>query len=160
MKKEQKSVMPKFDITDEAIIDSQPITVYNAFLNELSGITQWWMPHLQCKSRDGKLIDCEGGIFEATIHPHSILKARVCCKIAKMVEAKSITVEYISGGFLGTGEYTFEPIDERTRIKFRFKVKSNNPLAYLVSPFMDIAKGHSDVMQHGFKNCNAYLKHC
>lgn len=150
--------MPKVDVTDEAIIDSQPITVYNAFLKEISGITQWWMPHLQCKSRDGKLIDCEGAIFDAAIHPKSRLKARVSCRITEMVEPKTIALEYFSGDFLGTGEYTFEPIDVRTKVKFRFDVKTNKLLGPLIALFVDIPKGHSDVMQQGFKACNEYLK--
>jgi hypothetical protein len=149
--------MPRVDVTDEAIIESSPINVYNAILNEISGITQRWMPHLQCKSRNGKLIDCEDDIFDATIRPKSILKARVSCTITKLEEAKSIAIQY-AGDFAGTGLYTFESADEGTRIKFRFNVKFNNPLATLLSPFVNIPKGHSEVMQQGFKACNNYLK--
>ena len=149
--------MAKVDVTDEAIIESPPQTVYNTFLNELSGITQWWMPHLQCKSREGKLICREGEIFDATIHPESRLKVKVSCKITKMMEPKSIAIDY-AGDFTGTGEYTFEPNDEGTKVKFRFNVKTHNPLATLLAPFVNLAKAHSEVMQQGFKACNSYLK--
>jgi uncharacterized protein YndB with AHSA1/START domain len=149
--------MAKVDVTDEAILESPPKIVYGTFLNELSGITQWWMPHLQCKSREGKLICHDGEIFDATIHPENRLKVKVSCKITKMVEPRSIAIEY-SGDFIGTGEYTFEPNDKGTKVKFRFNVKTHNPLATLLAPFVNIAKAHSEVMQQGFKACNNYLK--
>jgi len=149
--------MPKVDVTDEAIIESSPITVYSTFLKELSGITQWWMPHLQCKSRNGRLIDCEGSIFDAIIHPESILKVKVSCTITKLEEARSIAIQY-AGGFTGTGLYTFEPVDEGTRIRFRFNVEFNSPLATFLSHFINVPKGHSEVMQQGFNACNNYLK--
>ena len=151
--------MAKVDVTDEAIIEASPLAVYKALLNEVSGVTQWWMPYLQCKSRDGKLIDCEGGIFDAIIHPESRLKVKVSCKITKMVEPKSILIEY-TGDFIGTGEYTCEPVNEKTKLKFRFNVKTNNPLATIIAPFVNLAKAHSEVMQQGFKACNSYLKKC
>ena len=34
--------MPKFDVTDEAVIDAKPIVVYEAILHEFSGVTHWW----------------------------------------------------------------------------------------------------------------------
>lgn len=99
--------MPKVDVTDEAVIERPPITVYNAFLTELSGITKWWMPHLQLRSREGKRICHEGDIFDATIYPKSMLKAKVSCTRTKLEEAKSIAIQY-AGDFAGTGLYTFE----------------------------------------------------
>ena len=149
--------MAKLDVTDEAIIEGPPLTVYNAFLNELSGISQWWMPNLQCTSRGGKLICNEGEIFDATIHPKNRLKVRVSCKITKLVEAKTIAIEY-AGDFIGTGEYTFQPVEKRTKVKFRFKVKTNNPIATLIAPFMNVSKAHSEVMQQVFEACNNFLK--
>jgi phage-related protein len=38
--------MPKIDRLDEAIIDSPPMLVYKAILNEYAGVTHWWMPYL------------------------------------------------------------------------------------------------------------------
>ena len=151
--------MTKVDVTDEAIIEKSPIIVYNAILSEISGITQWWMPNLQCKSRDSRLIDSEGDIFDAIIHPKSRLRVKVSCTITKMVEARSIALDY-AGDFVGTGEYTFEPVNKGTKLKFRFNVKTRNPLATLLSPFVNLAKAHSEVMQQGFKACNDYLKTC
>lgn len=149
--------MAKVDVTDEAILVGSPQTVYNTFLNELSGITQWWMPHLQCKSREGKLLCHEGDVFDATIHPESRLKVKVSCKITKLAEAKSIDIEY-EGDFVGTGEYTFEPSGKETKVRFRFKVKTHNPLMTFLAPFANLSKAHSEVMQLGFKGANRFLK--
>jgi hypothetical protein len=88
MQKDANLIMAKVDVTDEAILENSPKTIYNTFLNELSWITQWWMPHLQCKSREDKLLCHEGEIFDATIHPGSRLKVKVSCKITKMVETR------------------------------------------------------------------------
>lgn len=30
--------MPKYDVTDEAVIDAPPLVVYEAFLNEFAGV--------------------------------------------------------------------------------------------------------------------------
>jgi hypothetical protein len=49
------------------------------------------------------------------------------------------------------GEYTFEPNDKQTKVKFRFNVKTYNPLATFLAPFVNIAKAHSEVTQQGFK---------
>ena len=149
--------MTKIDVTDEALIDSPPLSVYKTILNELSGVTQWWMPHLKCKSRDGKPIDHEGAIFDATIHPESRMRVNVSTKVTKIVEAKSIELEY-AGDFKGTGKYTFESTNGKTKLTFRFNVKTNKLLFSLLSPFIDTAKAHSEVMQQGFKACNNYLK--
>ena len=61
--------MPTFTVVDEAIIDSDPITVFQAILNELSGITHWWMPHSESTSRGNtKTINQPGAIIDITIH--------------------------------------------------------------------------------------------
>jgi uncharacterized protein YndB with AHSA1/START domain len=148
--------MPKIDVTDEAIIDSPPIEVYKAILNELSGFTKWWMPHIEFKPRS--TIDREGAVFEATIKPQSRMSAKCSAKITKLATAKSIELEYTGGDFLGTGVYTFEPKDGKTKLKYRFNVRTNRLLASLLSPFINLSKAHSEVMQKGFQACNNYLR--
>ena len=49
--------MPKIDVTDEAVIDSPPMVVYKAILNEYAGGTNWWMPYLEFKLRGDLPID-------------------------------------------------------------------------------------------------------
>ncbi len=64
----------------------------------------------------------------------------------------------IAGDFVGTGKWTFEPTsDGKTKVQYRFNATTNRLLFSLVSPFVNIGKNHSDVMQTGFKACNSYL---
>jgi hypothetical protein len=146
--------MPRIDALDEAVIDSSPLTVYKAILNEAAGVTHWWMPHWESKLRGEIPINREGAIFDITIHRSGT--PRFSGKITKIVEAKSIEVEF-EGDFVGTGEWTFEPTDGKTRMQYRWNVRPERLSFVLLSPFMDIGKIHSDVIQKGFKALNSYL---
>ncbi len=61
-------VMPKIDVIDEAVLDGSPIVVYKAILNELAGVTNWWMPTHESKVRKDTPIDRNGAIVDITIH--------------------------------------------------------------------------------------------
>jgi hypothetical protein len=149
--------MPKIDVLDEAVIDSPPMVVYKAILNEYAGVTHWWMPYLGFKLRGDMPVDREGTIFDVTIFPTSrIASSKVSAKVTKIVEAKSIELEF-AGDFVGTEEYTFEPTDGKTKLQIRLNARTNRLLASLVSPFVDFGKGHSDNMQKGFKALNSFL---
>ena len=112
-RKQRLAVMPKIDVTDEAVIDAPPVAVYKAILNEYAGVTHWWMPVLEFKLRGNKPFDCEGAICDLTAHG-SGMSAKFSVKITKIVEAKSIEFDY-SGDFLGTGKWTFEPKMEKRK---------------------------------------------
>ena len=148
--------MPKIDVISEAVIDSPPMVVYNALLNEIAGSTHWWMPYLGFKLRGDMPFDREGAIFDATINPTSRMNVKFSAKVTKIVEAKLIEEE-IAGDFVGTGTWTFEPTDGKTKVQVRFNVKTNGLAFSLVSPFVNFGKRHSDVMQKGFKALNSYL---
>ena len=154
--KEQLFVVPKFDVLNEAIIDSSPMVVYKAILNEYAGVTHWWTPYLESQLGGDMPIDREGAIVDITIHLHHMTVSRFSCKITKIVEAKSVELEYVKGDYAGTGEWTFEPTDGKTKVQFRWKVRPKR-LPFLLSPFLDNGKMHSDVMQKGFKALNSYL---
>ena len=146
--------MAKIDVMDETVIDGPPMVVYNAFLNELFGVTNWWMPHIRFNPMGS--IAREGSVFDATINPESRTSLRCSVKVTKLVEDNLIELEY-AGDFVGTGIYTFEPKGGMTATRFRFTVRPKKLLFRLISPFLDTAKAHSQVMQLGFKACNNYL---
>jgi len=146
--------MPKIDVTDEVIIDSPPLVVFKAILNEIAGVTHWWMPHLECRLRGETPVDREGAIFDVTIHGR--WTPRWTAKITKIVEGRLIEVEQ-EGDFAGTGTWTFEPTDGKTKVRFRWNVRPKRLLFVLVSPFVNIGKRHSNVMQKGFKALKSYL---
>jgi hypothetical protein len=156
--KEQLGVMPKIAVmSDEAVIDSPPMVVYKAILNEYAGVTHWWMPYWESKLRGDMPMDREGAIFDITNHNQRGITSKYSFKITKIVEAKSIEMECFSGDFVGTGEWTFEPTDGKTRVQFRGSSRPKRLLFVLLSPFVDIGKAHSDMMQKGFKALNSYL---
>ena len=125
-------------------------------MNEIAGVTYWWMPYLEFKPRGDMPVDREGAIFDATINPTSRMNAKFSAKVTKIVEAKLIEEE-IAGDFVGTASWTFEPKDGKTKVQFRFNARTNRLLMSLFSPFVDFEKRHSDTMQKGFKALNSYL---
>jgi hypothetical protein len=143
--------MPKYDVTDEAVIDSPPMVVYKAVLDEYAGVTNWWAPILEFKLRVDLPIDHEGAIGDM------LSKGAKCSfKVTKIAEGKSIEMD-IAGDLVGTGTWTFEPADGKTKVKYRSNVRTNKALFSLVSPFVNFGKTHSDNMQKGFKALNNYL---
>jgi len=146
--------MPKIDVTDEAVIGGPPLVVFKAVLNEHAGITHWWMPHLESRPRGEPPFDREGAIFDITIPGRHA--ARFSAKITKIVEGKLIEAEE-EGDFVGTGTWIFEPIDGKTKVRFRWNVRPKKLSFVLASPFVDMGKIHSDVIQKGFKALNRYL---
>lgn len=148
--------MPRIDSVDEDIIDSPPMAVYKALLDEVSGITNWWMPSMAFKLKGDIPIDHVGAVYEATINPTSRMNAKFFAKMTKLVEGKLIEEE-VSGSFVGTASWTFEPINGKTRAKHRFNARTNGILYSIFSPFVNYRKNHSDIMKKGFKALNSYL---
>ena len=147
--------MPKIDVHDEAVIDSPPMVVYKAILNEYAGVTHWWMPHVESKLRGDMPIVREGAIVDIAVHSRGVT-SKFSAKMTKIVEAKSIEEEFV-GDFVGTGKWTFEPTDGKTKVQFRWNARPKRLSFVLLSPFVDIGKRHSDTMQKGFKALNSYL---
>jgi hypothetical protein len=148
----------KIDVIDETVIDSSPMEVYKAILNEFSGVTNWWMPYNGFKSKGDMPVDHEGAVFELIVLPKSrIASFKVSVKVVKLVEANSIKLDF-SGALVGTEEYTFEPKDEKTKLQIHLNAKSNKLSLSLVSPLVNLGKKHSDNMRKGFKALNNYLR--
>jgi uncharacterized protein YndB with AHSA1/START domain len=148
--------MPRIDAIDEVIIDSSPMEVYKALLDEVSGVTHWWMPYMAFKLKGDIPIDHEGAVYEATISPTSRMNAKFSAKMTKVVEGKLIEEE-VSGSFIGTASWTFEPIDGKTKAQHQFNARTNGIIYSIFSPFVNYRKNHSDIMQKGFKALNSYL---
>jgi uncharacterized protein YndB with AHSA1/START domain len=148
--------MPKIDAIDEVIIDSPPMEVYKALLNEISGVTDWWMPYMKFKLRGDTPIDHEGAVYEATISPTSRMNVKFSAKMTKIVEGRLIEEE-VSGCFIGTASWTFEPVDGKTKAQHRFNARTNGVVYSIFAPFVNYEKNHRDIMEKGFKALNNYL---
>ena len=143
--------------SDGALIDAPPGEVYRAILDEYSGVTQWWKPYSEQKLRGTIPIDHEGAIVDLTIRSERAKGTpRFSYTLTKMVEGELIDVR-VDGDIVGTGEWTFEPVDGKTRVTFKWDVKPRRLFYRMVSPFVDMSKIHSEVMQYGFKALSSYL---
>ncbi len=148
--------MPKnVEVIDEAVIDSPPMVVYKAILNEYAGVTHWWMPIFEFKLRGDIPIDHEGAIVDIIMRNRGVT-TKISVKVTKIVEGKSIEMEFW-GHFVGNEEWTFEPTDGKTKVQLRWNGRTNRLLFSIFSPFVNIGKGHSDLIQKGFKALNSYL---
>ena len=147
--------MKNIEAVDEAVIDGPPMVVYKAILNEFAGVTHWWMPYLESRIR-GDTPFREGAIVDFTNHGVRGITSKYSHKITKIVETKSVEVEY-AGDLVGTGLWTFEPTDGKTKVQLRVSVRPKRLLFVLASPFVDIGKSHSDLIQKGFKSLNSFL---
>ena len=148
--------MPRIDAMNEAIIVGQPMEVYKALLNEVSGVTNWWMPYMAFKLKGDIPIDHEGAVYEATISPTSRMNAKFSAKMTKIVEGKLIEEE-VAGSFVGTASWTFESMDGKTKAVHRFNARTNGIVYSIFSPFIDYKKNHSDIMDKGLEALKSYL---
>ena len=147
--------MARYDVVDEGIIDADCSTVFKAYVDEFGGITHWWMPLWQAKPRGDDTIIQKGSVVDIRVNHKG--PAKFAARATEFVEDKLVNVEFFEGDFIGTGEWTFEPIDGKTKVRFRWKVKTNGLLTTLVALFINMGKAHSEVMQEGFKSLNRYL---
>ena len=152
----EEAILPRIDAIDEVIIDSAPIEVYKALLDEVSGVTHWWMPYMAFKLKGDIPIDQEGAVYEATISPTSRMNVKFSAKMTEIVEGKLIEEE-VSGSFIGTASWTFEQIDGKTKAKHQFNARTNGLIYSIFAPFVDYRKNHSEIMQKGFKALISYL---
>ena len=146
--------MPRIDAVDGAVIDSPPMAVYKAILDEYAGVTHWWMPYFELTPRGNVPIFGEGSIVDLIVHGRGTPK--FSAKITKILEGESIEMEY-AGDFVGTGKWTFEPADGKTRVQKRVNYEVKRLAFVLLSPFVNMRKANSDLMQKGFKALNSYL---
>ena len=131
--------MPRIDAMNEAIIVGQPMEVYKALLNEVSGITNWWMPYMAFKLKGDIPIDHEGAVYEATISPTSRMNAKFSAKLKKIVEGKLIEEE-IAGCFIGTASWKFEPTNGKTKTVSQLNVRTKGLIYSIFAPFVSYEK--------------------
>jgi uncharacterized protein YndB with AHSA1/START domain len=141
-------------IVDEAMIDASPDTVFNAVLDEFTGVSHWWMPHFEIKPRADTPVRRTGMISDVTIHGAGTI--RFSWTVTMIAEGKSMGVEY-NGDFTGTGEWVFEPVDGKKKVKYIWTGRPKRLLLVLALSFMDIKKVHSEAIQRGFKGLNDYI---
>lgn len=139
---------------DEAMIDALPDRVFNAVLDECSGVIHWWMPMYEIKPRANTPVRKTGMVSDVVLHGVGTL--RFSWTVIKLMEGKSIEVKY-DGDFDATGEWVFEPVDGKTKVKYIWTGKPTKLLGRLAFKFMDTKKLHSDAIQQGFEGLKDYI---
>jgi uncharacterized protein YndB with AHSA1/START domain len=149
--------MVESELRGEGIIDATPIVVYKAFLDEFSGVTNWWMPILKFRLRGDLPITHEGAIVDVIDFPKNRMRtSKLSWKMTKLVEGKLIEYEIV-GDSVGTAMWTFEPIDGKTKVRYQINARVTKLLVSLMSHFVNLEKRHSESMQDGFKALNSCL---
>jgi len=147
--------MARYDVVDEGIIDADCSTVFKAYTDEFGGITHLWMPLWESKPRGDDVTVQKGTVADITANWKGTTK--FAARVTEFVKDKLFTEEFFEGDFIGTGEWTFEPLDGKTKARLRWKAKTNRLLLTLGALFIDIGKGHSELVQELFKAWNRYL---
>ena len=147
--------MARYDVVDEGIIDADLSTVFKAYTDEFGGITHLWMPFWESKPRGDDIIVQKGTVADITVQWKGTTK--FATRVTEFVKDELLNEEFFEGDFIGTGEWTFEPLDGKTKVRFRWKAKTNGLLLTLGALFIHIGKRHSEVVQELFKSWNRYL---
>ena len=150
--------MPRLYACDEAIINGPQSSVFKAILDEYCGMTNWGMPYQESKPRGTIPTNREGAVVDIIIHSERARGTpRFSYTFTKITEPESIELQ-IAGDIVGKGVWTFEPIQGKTKVRFVWDVKPNRLIYILLSPFIDMAKIHSDVIVKGYTGLNEYLQ--
>jgi hypothetical protein len=148
--------MAEYDVTDEAIINAKSDIVYEALLAEYSGKTNWWMPFLEAKLREGSAPNQLGALMEVSVHGKMPTKF-----IMKTIETKKNELwrlQYFKGPLRGEGEWKLEAINGGTKTSYRLRAHPSGLLLRILATFVNIPKSHSEVWKTGFAALNKYVQ--
>jgi uncharacterized protein YndB with AHSA1/START domain len=148
--------MPKYDVVSEGVVEADPQRVFQAFLDECMGKSRWWMPHMELSLRGGEKRIDKGSVIDHVVHGRG--SPKFAGRVVDVIENSSMLVEYFEGDFLGTGEWTFEAMNGKTRVRYRWKVRSNRLIISILAPFIGVVQSQLKVMEAGFEGMNNYLK--
>jgi uncharacterized protein YndB with AHSA1/START domain len=153
--------MVRYDVIDETIIPADPPTVWRALLDAARGEASWWEPYLRMRPRGDVPQGQVGAIVDIAANEKGDLTSRrtthITGRVREVEEPHRLVLDYISGDFRGTGEWTFEPLqDGATRLEMRWRTDPHGLVLVILSRFQDIGALHSQVMQRGFEQLEAY----
>jgi len=148
--------MAEYDVFDEAIIDAKPETVYEALLAEYSGKTNWWLPYVESKLREGNTVDQTSALLDITVH--GTMAIRFTTKTVEIKKNELWRSEYVGGAFRGEGIWKLEAANGNTKLSYRWHCRPARLLLRILAPIVNIPKSHSKVMKAGFAALNEYLK--
>ena len=149
-------VDPEFDVVDEAVLDASPERVFEALLDEIRGKVGWWKPMFAARARRPEMVGKVGAVIDVKLG--CAFKPRFTARMVEVVTSRRVRVEFFEGDFLGTGDWSFEPVGPRTRVRFRWRVRGNRFVFRVVAPFVDLGRIHSGVVENGFAGLRGHLR--
>lgn len=144
------------DVTDRALIDAPPEVVFRAIVDEHDGKTSWWTPHHSMKLREGNSYGEVGALLDNTVRVRGRFPIRFTTRTVEVEDAKMIRIEYVENAFRGAAQWTFEGVGDKTELSQCWQTTPAGMLRSL-APFLPVAKSHSDTMEVGFENLQAFL---
>jgi len=148
--------MAEYDVIDEAIINAKPDVVYEALLAEYAGKTNWWMPLLEAKLREGNAPDELGALLEVSVHGKTPTKF-----IMKTIETKKNELwrlQYMEGPLRGEGEWKLEAINDDTKVSYHLHAHPSGLLVRIVANFINMPKSHSKTWKAGYAALNKHVQ--
>ncbi len=148
--------MLEIDTEDEAIIDAGLATVRQAIIDETAGRTHWWLPEWQARPRGGAAPDHVGAMVDITVRKG--VTVRFTARMTE-IDERHIRSEYVAGAYRGIGTWEFEPVDGKTRARFRWRVRPTGWLSWLIrlEPARRRGQAHHQVMVDGFTALTQHL---
>jgi len=145
--------MSSYDVTDSAVIDATPGRVFALLVDEYAGRTHWWT-QVESKPVGDIPFGEVGAVCTVTVRNHGT--AHFSWKTTEIVENRFFRFEYLEGDLVGYGDLKLDPQGDKTRIEYRWRVKTRGK-ANILGPLLNIRKRHSQVIQAGFAALNAQV---
>lgn len=148
--------MSQVDFTDDAVVDTTPDVAMKAVLNEIAGQTHWWA-EMEQKVRGGVPAPgepWENKIVDAVLH--GMPTTKFTYKVIKLVDGKSILTENLAGPYIGTGEWSFEPV-EGGKTRVRYTISGQTQGIWALFPKSMGQKQHTKVTQNALRSLNKFL---
>jgi hypothetical protein len=152
--------MAKFHVVDEAVIAGTPHEIADAFEDESSGRSSWFMPALKMQSRDGRRFDESGAIADHWVYREGRDDRPLAHFVTRVTGSAPGRVEraHIDGCFRGREVWTFEPVDEgHTKIILDWQTRTHGILLGILARPMDLGGRHSRTIQKGFSAMEAHI---
>ncbi len=153
--------MTRYDVLNEATIAATPAEIVSAFLAEAAGRSQWWQPFLLMRQRGDKPLPEIGAAVDITVTGEGRLgqrwgTIRFSGRVTAFDPDRRLVLEYFSGDFRGTEEWTLDPVDAgHTRVTTRWRTDPQGAVR-LAARFADVPGGYSKVMQEGFRGIERF----
>lgn len=146
--------MPSYETTDVAIINAAPERVFRALSDEYAGKTHWWTEVESTPVGDipfGQV----GAVCVVTVRNGGGV-ARFKWRTVEIIDDHYIRFEYFDGDIAGYADMRLEPVGDKTRVEYHWRVKTRGK-ANILGPLLNIKRRHAEVMQSGFRKLNEQL---